>query len=258
VTDKINAVAKPSNPEASTEVVEKVDGQNRAVGGSAFDVWNDAIAKQVWGTLWVKHSSEAQREEQQAAAFVGLMGIAPQNELEAMIAAQLLAAHHATLECYRRAAIPDQTFVAKREYLGQAGKLSRTFATLLEALNRHRGKGHEQKVTVQHVHIHDGSQAIVGAVEAPGEGGTLSKIVEQPHAQLTHAPVTPLRSTHPEGEFVPVARDEERTVQASRREINGSAARKSKRIETRAVQRRGDLRAPRDPCAAEGDETVGR
>jgi hypothetical protein len=36
-------------------------------------------------------------------------------------------------------------------YLNQAGKLSRIFAMLLDALNRHRGKG-TQKITVEHVH----------------------------------------------------------------------------------------------------------
>jgi hypothetical protein len=38
---------------------------------------------------------------------------------------------------------------------------------LLDALNRHRGKG-QQKVTVEHVH--EGGQAIVGNVESRGEG----------------------------------------------------------------------------------------
>jgi hypothetical protein len=55
------------------------------------------------------------------------------------------------------------------ENLSQANKLSRTYATLLEALNRHRGKG-QQKVTVEHVHVHSGGQAVVGMVETPGEG----------------------------------------------------------------------------------------
>jgi hypothetical protein len=40
-------------------------------------------------------------------------------------------------------------------------------AAPLEALNRHRGKG-QQKVTVEHVHVHAGGQAVVGTVEAPG------------------------------------------------------------------------------------------
>jgi hypothetical protein len=39
----------------------------------------------------------------------------------------------------------------------------------LESLNRHRGKG-AQKVTVEHVHVHEGGQAIVGNVQNPGEG----------------------------------------------------------------------------------------
>ena len=52
---------------------------------------------------------------------------------------------------------------------GQANKLSRTSVMLLEALNRHRGKG-EQKVTVEHVHVHAGGQAVVGMIETPGGG----------------------------------------------------------------------------------------
>jgi hypothetical protein len=32
---------------------------------------------------------------------------------------------------------------------------------LLDALNHHRGKG-QQKITVEHVHIHSGGQAVVG------------------------------------------------------------------------------------------------
>ena len=70
-----------------------------------------------------------------------------------MIAAQLIACHNASMECYRRAMIGEQTFEGRRENLSQANKLSRTYATLLEALNRHRGKG-QQKVTVEHVHVH--------------------------------------------------------------------------------------------------------
>jgi hypothetical protein len=60
-----------------------------------------------------------------------------------MIAAQLLAAHNASMECYRRAMIPQQSFESRRENLNQANKLSRTYSTLLEALNRHRGNGAE-------------------------------------------------------------------------------------------------------------------
>jgi hypothetical protein len=73
------------------------------------------------------------------------------------------------MECYRRAMHGEQTFEGRRENLSQANKLSRTYTTLAEALNRHRGKG-TQQVRVEHVHIHEGAQAIVGNVASRGEG----------------------------------------------------------------------------------------
>jgi hypothetical protein len=120
------------------------------------DHWNNFIGDQVLHTLWIRHSDEETRNQQYSAATAGLIGIGPQNEIEGMIAAQLLAAHNAAMECYRRAMVGEQTFEGRRENLSQANKLSRTYACLLDALNRHRGKG-QQKVTVEHVHVHASS-----------------------------------------------------------------------------------------------------
>jgi hypothetical protein len=40
-------------------------------------------------------------------------------------------------------------------------------------------------MTIQHVHVADGGQAIVGNVNAPAEGvGARKKSEDQPHAQL--------------------------------------------------------------------------
>ncbi len=83
------------------------------------------------------------------------------------MAAPLIAAHNAAMECHRRAMLPEQTYEGRKLALEQANKLSRTWATLLDALNKHRGKG-QQKVTVEHVHVHAGGQAVVGVVERPG------------------------------------------------------------------------------------------
>jgi hypothetical protein len=49
-------------------------------------------------------------------------------------------------------------------------KLARTFAAQVEALRKHRTGG-EQQVTVQHVNVSDGGQAIVGKVQHGGSGG---------------------------------------------------------------------------------------
>jgi hypothetical protein len=48
-------------------------------------------------------------------------------------------------------------------------KLARTFAAQVEALKRYRSGG-EQKMTVQHVHVAEGGQAIVGNVSTPAQG----------------------------------------------------------------------------------------
>jgi hypothetical protein len=135
--------------------------QLKALGGSQSDAWNNILANQTMQALWLKHSNEDDRDKQIKATAAALVGIAPKDEIESMLAAQLIAAHNAAMECYRRAMLAEQTFEGRRENLGQANKLSRSCAVLLEALNRHRGKG-QQKVTVEHVTVNAGGQAIGG------------------------------------------------------------------------------------------------
>jgi hypothetical protein len=89
-------------------------------------------------------------------------GIEPRDQLEAMMAAQIGAIHAATMMMARRLnhvqTLPQQD-TAERAL----NKLARTFATQLEALKRYRTGG-TQKVTVEHVTVNAGGQAIVGNV----------------------------------------------------------------------------------------------
>lgn len=146
-------------------------GRLKAIGGSASDAFNNALANSALGTLWLKNADRENRDRQVSAMVGALTGIGPQDELEGMLAGQLVAANAAAMECYRRTMIPEQSFEGRKENLSQANKLSRTYVILLEALNRHRGKGTQQKVTVEHVHVHAGGQAVVGAVGALPDGG---------------------------------------------------------------------------------------
>ena len=97
-----------------------------------------------------------------------IKGIEPRDQIEAMLAAQMAAVHNASMTFARRLAhvdnIPQQDS-AERAF----NKLARTFAAQVEALKRYRSGG-EQKMTVQHVHVAEGGQAIVGNVNAPAEG----------------------------------------------------------------------------------------
>jgi hypothetical protein len=176
------------------------------IGGSKSDDWNLLLANQTVSSAWYGSKPDADwKKKQHQAILASLVGLQPADELEGMLAAQLIASHNAAMECYRRAMIPEQSFEGQRESLNQANKLSRTYAALVEALNRHRGKG-QQKVTVEHVHVHEGGQAIVGNVEG---GGTRAKLENQPHA-LGYAPGEEMRSTHEERDTLPVPRDGKR------------------------------------------------
>jgi hypothetical protein len=217
---------KPASANTPTTVVandpDDQKGRLKNIGGSKSDHWNNTLANQAIQALWVKNSDKEERDRQLSATVAALVGIGPKDELEGMMAAQLIAAHNAAMECYRRAMIGEQTFEGRRENLAQANKLSRTYAALIEALNRHRGKG-QQKVTVEHVHVHAGGQAVVGVVGTPG-GGERMKSEEQPHAkQIAHAPEPTLRSPDAGRDALPVARDAERALPDARRQGAGRA-----------------------------------
>jgi len=95
-------------------------------------------------------------------------GIEPQDEVEAMLATQMAAVHMATMTFARRLAnvetIPQQDSAEKA-----FNKLARTFTAQVEALKRYRTGG-EQKVTVQHVTVNEGGQAVVGNVSHSAGG----------------------------------------------------------------------------------------
>jgi hypothetical protein len=214
----VDAAKKSADPTVAEVDAAKWLGKLKVIGGSKNDDWNSIVANQAVSALWLKNSDIEEAKKQRSATVAALLGIAPRDEIEGMIAAQLVACHNASMECYRRAMLGEQTFLGRRENLSQANKLSRTYATLLEALNRHRGKG-AQKVTVEHVHVHEGAQAIVGNVESRG-GGFAPKTEDQPHA-LAHAPGITMPSTDATREPVSIAGNAERSLQDARRKFAG-------------------------------------
>ena len=131
------------------------DGQLRALGGSQSDDWNHVL-NQAMLSQWYGSVDQEEQATRRAATVAAMKGLAPKDELEAMMGVQLLAAHSAAMECYRRAMLDQQTTESRVANLAQANKLSRTYATLIEALNRHHGEGGQQKVTVEHVHVYEG------------------------------------------------------------------------------------------------------
>jgi hypothetical protein len=90
----------------------------------------------------------------------------PRDEVEGMLAAQMLATHNAAMECMRRAMLHEQTFVGRDQNLKHAVRLMSLYERQFAALDKRRGGGC-QKITVEHVNVHACGQAIVGDVH-PG------------------------------------------------------------------------------------------
>ena len=173
----------------------------RAIGGSRSDRFNNALIDAMVKTGWFPPGqSDEDRSRQLFVAVTGLRAFKPADEIEGMIAAQAMAAHHASMECSRRAMLADQPFEAAQGLRKAAANASRTFVELLSALDRKRGKGGQQVVRVEHVHVHPGGQAIVGNVATGGRGGGGAH--EMPGrtpcaaGQLAHSPA-PWRSPAP-------------------------------------------------------------
>ena len=115
-----------------------------------------------------------------------IKGIAPKDHIETMLACQMTDVHMATLTIVA-ADLLTLTNIPQQDSAERAfNKLTRTFVMQMEALKRYRTGG-EQKVTVQHVSVSEGGQAIVGNVtqatreNAPDQKATSSRLA------LTHA-----------------------------------------------------------------------
>ena len=206
------------------------------------DDWNNVVASQTIQPLWLKKSDAEEIRRQRHAAVDALIGITPRDEFEGIIAAQLLAAQ----QCCdgMLPARPDRQtdLEGRRENLNRANKLSRTYATLLEMLNRHRGKG-QQKVTVEHVHVHAGGQAVVWGRQNTG-GGDRAKPKVQPRAkQIAHAPQRAVWSADEEREPVPVAGDAERSRCRMHGDNRQALQGGIRTLKARPLRRRGDCEA---------------
>jgi hypothetical protein len=104
------------------------------------------------------------------AVFAMLEGIKPQDTLEGMLAAQMIAVHMISLSMAGRCVVEGQTVDGVNSGINRMAKLMRTFTSQMEALQRYRGKG-KQTIQVQHVQVNEGGQAVVGNVQGGGGNG---------------------------------------------------------------------------------------
>jgi hypothetical protein len=86
-----------------------------------------------------------------------------------MLGLQMVATHNLAMELLGRAA-KGEYMEAVNTNVNMATKLLRTFTAQISTLNRIRGGSPSQKIVVEHVHVNEGGQAIVGNVESGPRG----------------------------------------------------------------------------------------
>ncbi len=153
----------------------KVDHPDMGVGGFLFmdsigttspDFWKGLVSQ------LVNVGSHGQEPDEDGINFMLAMvqGVEPRDQTEAMLATQMAAIHNATMKTAR--GLDHVETLEQRDSAANAlNKLARTFTAQMEALKRYRSTG-EQKVTVEHVTVNEGGQAIVGTVS---HGGGVAK-----------------------------------------------------------------------------------
>jgi len=99
------------------------------------------------------------------AALAMIEAAAPKDEIEAALAVQMAATHTAAMAVLAKL---DAAFATERRvaaFGSAAARLLRAYAMQVEVLRRLRNGG-QQFVRVEHVHVSDGGQAVIGNVKS--------------------------------------------------------------------------------------------
>lgn len=229
-TEKSEESGNYLSPNAKAQhIAQEIDKRSRSstrklsrVSGCGSDEWSFNVLHDATSPVWDRNSTQDEQIDRALGVAAAMAEIGPEDPIEGMLGAQLVVVHSASMAAFARATRPNISSELFDMHLKHAVKLSRTYAALVEALNRHRGKG-EQRIIIERVTV-NGGQAVVGAVDAGGRG--LQKVEEQPRVQqyIEGSSVETLRSEIEEdGETLSTARDAQREVPTTRRSLNRGA-----------------------------------
>ncbi len=170
-------------------------------------------------------------EQQYNAALAILASVEPQNELEATLASQIVAANECAFRCMRGMLGSDMVD-HHRMYGDLANKFMRTVTAQVEALAKLR-RGGEQ--VVKYIHVHEGGQAVVAGTINQQRGVANGGSGEQPYGAEAAPGSAALPCPDAAWNGVPIPCDAEREVQDPRWEESRSAEGEPECVEARAT-----------------------
>jgi hypothetical protein len=148
--------------------------ERNLLSGSADESFTRSITASAVHATWGHGGNETpeHRTQRIQATLAALRGFAPTNEVEAMVAAQAVALHAASMECARRSMIAEQPFEAATRLRRDAANMARGALEMIDGLARMRGTAGQQLVRIERVTVSEGGQAVIGAVTGgTGRGG---------------------------------------------------------------------------------------
>lgn len=136
---------------------------------SAIMGFQDAgLAVQTFQDLLNAIPREGQDKALTANAIIAMLAeLNPRDALEAILATQIVATARHSLYLLTRACSTSLEGLAESRY-ALAEKLLKLNLQQVRALDAHRRQG-QQHMLIEHVHIHEGSQAIIGVVNRGGD-----------------------------------------------------------------------------------------
>lgn len=111
---------KARGKNAPTKTPVDAKSTKGAIGNEKRAV-DQQLIRQVLETLWLPNGINNEQQINRAQAAVELLqGIKPADEVEGMLATQMVATHSAAMECLRRAMLDGQTFEGRDQNLKHA------------------------------------------------------------------------------------------------------------------------------------------
>jgi hypothetical protein len=138
---------------------------------AGIDILTDGDARfdmDLGGRSWFSYLFERMTMN---AALAMIEAASPKNEIEAALAVQMACTHTAAMAVLAKLDVAFATERRVAAFGSAAARLLRAYAIQVEVLRRLRNGG-QQFVRVEHVHVNDGGQAVIGNVQKPDTAPT--------------------------------------------------------------------------------------
>lgn len=140
----------------------------KRVGINDLETARELVAKTALSIVSNPNKDMTQQEISKAMFMVMtlLKEMNPQDPFEAMLACRMIALHYMGMNELGKVALC-LSMDGANQFTSRANKLFKLWNEAKDRLDKHRRK-EDQKVVVEHVHVNEGGQAIVGNVTHPG------------------------------------------------------------------------------------------